>query len=209
MKSEKAQNKILQLLKTQGAKTAVELGKTLDITSMGARQHLERMEKEGLVSSEEVSKGVGRPKKLWQLTEKSQSHFPDRHDQLTVDMLISIKNVFGEQGLDELIEDRSKETGRQYHKALDSHKDLEGKIKALAKVRSREGYMADYEATDVGFIFYENHCPICSAAKACQGFCQSELKVFAELFEGMARVERLEHILRGARRCAYSITLIS
>lgn len=62
MKNEKAQDKILQLLKTEGAKTAVELGKNLDITSMGARQHLERMEKAGLVSSKEVSRGVGRPK---------------------------------------------------------------------------------------------------------------------------------------------------
>lgn len=209
MKSEKAQDKILQFLKTEGAKTAVELGKNLDITSMGARQHLERMEKAGLVSSKEVSRGVGRPKKLWQLTEKAQSHFPDRHDQLTLDMLISIKNVFGEQGLDELIEHRSKETARQYHEALDRHTDLEGKVKALVRVRSSEGYMAEYETTDEGFIFYENHCPICSAAAACQGFCRSELEVFEELFEGMARVERLEHILQGARRCAYAIALIS
>lgn len=124
-------------------------------------------------------------------------------------MLISIKDVFGEQGLDELIEHRSKETARQYHEALGRHTDLEGKVKALVRVRSSEGYMADYETTDEGFIFYENHCPICSAASACQGFCRSELEVFEELFEGMAKVERLEHILQGARRCAYAITLIS
>ncbi|MGI9282780.1 MAG: helix-turn-helix transcriptional regulator [Endozoicomonas sp.] len=209
MKSEKAQDRILQLLKTEGAKTAVELGKTLDITSMGARQHLERMEKEGLVSSEEVSKGVGRPKKLWLLTEKSQSHFPDRHDQLTVDMLISIKDVFGEQGLDQLIEHRSKETAQQYHEALSPQPDLESKVRALVNVRSSEGYMADYEATENGFIFFENHCPICSAASACQGFCRSELEVFEALFKGIAKVERLEHILQGARRCSYSITSIS
>ncbi|KEQ18382.1 helix-turn-helix transcriptional regulator [Endozoicomonas numazuensis] len=209
MKSKKAQNRILQLLKTEGAKTAVELGKTLDITSMGARQHLERMEKEGLISSEEVSKGVGRPKKLWQLTEEAQSHFPDRHDQLTVDMLISIKDVFGDQGLDQLIEHRSKETSRQYHETLDRHMDLEDKVKALVKVRSKEGYMADYEISENGFIFFENHCPICSAASACQGFCRSELEIFEELFAGMAKVERLEHILQGARRCAYSIISIS
>ncbi|WP_062267768.1 helix-turn-helix transcriptional regulator [Endozoicomonas arenosclerae] len=209
MKSEKAQDKILQLLKTEGAKTAVELGKTLDITSMGARQHLERMEKQDLVTSEEVSKGVGRPKKLWLLTEQAQSHFPDRHDQLTVDMLISIKDVFGEQGLDQLIEHRSKSTARQYHEAIDPLGDLESKVKMLVKVRSAEGYMADYEATDNGFIFYENHCPICSAASSCQGFCRSELEVFESLFAGLAKVERLEHILQGARRCTYSITSTS
>ena len=142
MKNEKAQDRILQLIKTEGAKTAVELGKTLSITSMGARQHLERMEEAGLLTSEEAKLGVGRPKKLWHLAEKAQSHFPDRHDQLTVEMLISIKDVFGETGLDQLIEHRSRATARQYHEAVDAHTDLEGKVQALVEVRSAEGYMA-------------------------------------------------------------------
>jgi predicted ArsR family transcriptional regulator len=167
------------------------------------------METEGLVTSEEAKLGVGRPKKLWHLAEKAQSHFPDRHDQLTVDMLISIKDVFGDAGLDQLIEHRSKATARQYHEAVDAYAELEEKVQALVKVRSEEGYMAGYEASDEGFIFFENHCPICSAANACQGFCRSELEVFQDLFKGQAKVERLEHILEGARRCAYSITSLS
>lgn len=51
------------------------------------------------------------------------------------------------------------------------------------------------------FLFVENHCPICAAA-ACQGLCRSELAIFrAGLRSGVA-VERVEHILAGARRYA-------
>ena len=206
MKNRKASDRILQLIKTDGPKTAGELGKTLGITSMGARQHLEKLEVEGLVTSEDFRKGVGRPKRVWALTEKAQSKFPDRHGQLTLEMLISIKNVFGETGLDQLIDHRTSSAEALYRKRLDQAQSLESKIKALVQVRSEEGYMADYEKAGDGFVFLENHCPICTAASACQNFCRSELKVFQKLFEGLAEVERTEHILRGARRCAYTIT---
>lgn len=53
-------------------------------------------------------------------------------------------------------------------------------------------------------MLVENHCPICAAATACAGFCRSELETFRAVLS--AEVERSEHILAGARRCAYRIT---
>jgi predicted ArsR family transcriptional regulator len=57
-----------------------------------------------------------------------------------------------------------------------------------------------------GFLFIENHCPICAAASACQGFCTSELDVFRSVMGTGVTVERSEHILGGDRRCAYRVT---
>jgi predicted ArsR family transcriptional regulator len=51
----------------------------------------------------------------------------------------------------------------------------------------------------------ENHCPICAAATACQGFCRSELAIFREMLGPTCDIERTEHIIQGARRCAYLI----
>ncbi|MNF02870.1 hypothetical protein D3C81_1951960 [compost metagenome] len=65
--------------------------------------------------------------------------------------------------------------------------------------------MAEWsEEKDGEFLLVENHCPICSAAAVCQGFCRAELNVFTEVLQ--AKVERSEHILTGARRCAYQIS---
>ena len=58
---------------------------------------------------------------------------------------------------------------------------------------------------DGSYLLLENHCPICAAAEACQGFCRSELLLFRALL-APATVERTEHILDGARRCAYRVT---
>ena len=56
-----------------------------------------------------------------------------------------------------------------------------------------------------GFLLIENHCPICRAAVACTGLCRQELEVFrAALGRGIV-IKRTDHILAGARRCAYSI----
>ena len=56
-----------------------------------------------------------------------------------------------------------------------------------------------------GYLLSENHCPICVAAKACQGLCRSELALFRAALGPGVEVERQEHILAGARRCAYRI----
>jgi predicted ArsR family transcriptional regulator len=65
--------------------------------------------------------------------------------------------------------------------------------------------MADsWEEADGSLLLVENHCPICAAASVCAGFCRSELETFRAVLG--AKVEREEHILLGARRCAYRIT---
>ena len=60
-------------------------------------------------------------------------------------------------------------------------------------------------ASGGAFLLAENHCPICIAARACQGFCRSELEVFKAALGPEATVERTDHIIAGARRCAYRI----
>ena len=86
--------------------------------------------------------------------------------------------------------------------------DLQQQIECLARLRSEEGYMAEVRLLPDGWMLIENHCPICSAATSCQQFCKSELDIFIRLFENKATVERTDHLLSGARRCAYKIVAL-
>jgi predicted ArsR family transcriptional regulator len=56
------------------------------------------------------------------------------------------------------------------------------------------------------FLLVENHCPICAAATACQGFCATEIDLFRAVLGPDVSVERVEHILAGDRRCAYRVS---
>ena len=63
------------------------------------------------------------------------------------------------------------------------------------------------DAEGGGFLLVENHCPICAAANACQGFCSTELELFRTVLGPGVEVERVEHIVSGDQRCAYRVTL--
>jgi len=203
--SENNAERILLLLKTRGPATAATLAKALRITAMGVRQHLAHLADDGLVSHVDQRLTVGRPKRHWQLTDKAEARFPDSHAQMTVEILDSVRKVFGDAGLDRLIEQREGETLARYREALRGARNVAERARRLAALRSEEGYMAECASQgDGSLLFVENHCPICAAARTCQGFCRSELDIFRAALAG-ASVERTDHILAGARRCAYRI----
>jgi predicted ArsR family transcriptional regulator len=203
---DRGQDRLLFHLKTRGAQTAVEIGGHFGMTAAGARQHLLKLETATLVESENQQAARGRPKKYWRLTQRGHARFPDRHSDLTLDLLRSTLKVFGERGMDKLIEHRERASIADYRKSVAQKRSLRLRLAALAELRSREGYMASV-ARDAngGFLFVEDHCPICAAATVCQGLCRSELAIFRAVLGTDVTVERIDHIVAGARRCAYRV----
>eukprot|EP01034_Spumella_vulgaris_P045465 gene45464-56633_t len=114
--------------------------------------------------------------------------------------------VLGEQALDRLIMAREQEMLATYAERLQGARSLQARLQRLAELRAEEGYLARVEKDGKAWLLIEDHCPICAAASACQGFCRSELSLFTQLLGEGVRVERSEHLLEGARRCAYRIS---
>jgi len=199
---------VLALLKRKSPVSADSLAAELGITGMAVRQHLQALEDKGLVAYEEKVQGRGRPVKLWRATADADRHFADSHAALTVDLLAQMRKAFGEKGLDRLLALRTAQQEKTYRAKIDTKPTLKGKLEALAKLRSVEGYMAEVrrDPETGGWLFVENHCPICAAARICQGLCREELALFHRVLGKNVRVERLSHILAGAGRCAYRVT---
>ncbi len=72
-------------------------------------------------------------------------------------------------------------------------------LERLLALRSRQ-QVAAYRAQ------MREHCPICAAAVACTGLCANELEVFQEVLGAEITIERTEHIVAGAPRCAYRVS---
>jgi predicted ArsR family transcriptional regulator len=197
---------LLYTLKSRGPLATDVLARTLGITVVGVRQHLAKLHAEGLVMFDDRTGKVGRPKRFWRLSEKGHGRFPDTHGDLAVTLIGGIRAVFGEAGLDRLIEARQATAVAAYREALQSCSDLADCVREVARLRTEEGYMAECEAApDGSFLLIENHCPICAAAKTCQGFCRSELELFSAAFGVETSVTREEHLLSEGRRCVYRI----
>ncbi len=204
----KTHEKIIQLLKTRGALTAKTLAAELSLTTMAVRQHVQALEESGEVEFTDEKAARGRPTRYWSLTEKSNSRFANRHDELTVQLLDSVVTLFGDEGLEKVIAHRETETMSNYRVALADRYGIKEKLDMLAKLRTDEGYMASVEEKDDIYWLIENHCPICAAASKCLNFCRSELQIFQALLSEVATVSREEHIIEGARRCAYKVMAI-
>jgi len=92
-------DQVLMMLKTRGAQTAQTLAGLLGMTGMGVRRQLELGVEKGLVSFVDTPGKVGRPVRRWQLTEAGHARFPDRHAELTLDLIEGVRALFGESGL--------------------------------------------------------------------------------------------------------------
>jgi predicted ArsR family transcriptional regulator len=201
---------ILNLLKQRGPTDSTTLAAALKLTPMAVRLHLYALRDQKIVDHVEESRAIGRPAKLWRLTSQAHRIFPDAHAELSVSLIEAMGQAFGPSGLDQLLQIRKKKQSEAYAQALQPLSTLPERLQALAEIRTREGYMAEVQPLDPGvFLFVENHCPICAAATACLGFCVIELETFREVLGPAVRIEREEHILAGARRCAYRVSPLS
>jgi predicted ArsR family transcriptional regulator len=201
----KTRRRIVKLLKTEGAMDSASLAGHLDVTAMAVRQHLYALQQEKLVTAEERPVPLGRPAKFWRLTKEAERLFPDAYAELNAALITSVQDAFGPQGMTRLLDARMARQRADYRARIDESAPLAKRIQQLAKIRADEGYMAEVKREGSGFLFIENHCPICAAATACLGFCSSELELFRSALGPGVSVERAEHILSGDRRCVYRI----
>src|SRR5215467_13628825 len=169
---------IVHLLKQEGAMDAMQLASRLHLSAMAVRLHLYALQSQQLVS----------------------------YAELTLSLLGSIGKAFGKAGLERLLTLRTRDQVAAYRERMTEARSLRQRLKALAAIRTDEGFMADVKPQPGGaFLLVENHCPICAAATACTGLCAKELEVFQSVLGDDIAITRTEHIVAGARRCAYRV----
>src|SRR4028119_1913225 len=138
--NEKSQNKsatvrtrraIINLLKQSGSMDSQELSERLGVSAMAVRQHLYALQDEHLVTYQEESRAMGRPAKLWQLTPAADRLFPDGYAELTLSLIDSVKEAFGEAGLDRLLDVKAGHQIAAYQALLSSQEELRQQLETL------------------------------------------------------------------------------
>ena len=209
-----AKQRVLEHLKRSDGATASEVADALGITEAAVRQHIDALVERGLVARRAAPRaraGRGRSPLEWVLTPQAAGQFADRHGQLTVELLDAIRDALGPDGLDRVIDSRAEQQLEAYRAVVPAEETatLEQRVRALARQRTAEGYMADVHRDGDGLVLVEHHCPICTAATACPGFCRSELQLFRDTLGPDVTVERTAHLLAGDVRCAYLIVPVN
>ena len=106
--------RIRKLLKMKGPQTAQDLAEVLGVTTMAVRQHLQRLVDGDEVSFTDRRQPVGRPRRVWQLTESGDRRFADTHVDLAVELIEAVEASLGRAGMSALIAERTKRQLQRY-----------------------------------------------------------------------------------------------
>lgn len=195
---------LLVLLKKSEGLTADQLARKLGITSMAVRKHLTALERDGLITASLLRRKVGRPARLYHLTPKADTLFPQGYDQMLTDVLRDLNELDGTNKVDLLLRRRVERTGEILARALDGTPTLRERVRRLAEALDQLGYYVTWQDVDEHtFELRQYHCPIREVARVFPVTCSAEEDLFRKLLR--AEVERRCLIAAGDPCCCYVI----
>lgn len=195
---------ILNYLKQHGRATVDEIATAIGITSMGVRRHLLALENADFVSMQLERRPLGRPTHVYRLTESAEALFPQTYHQLALQILDSLVELEGERKLAQVFERRKQKLLAAYADRLQG-KDLAGRVAALTRIMTEDGYMAEWRKLEDGYAIIEHNCAISRVAQCYSQACDCELDFIKELLGPGIDVTRQFHIASGDTCCAYVI----
>lgn len=198
---------LLTLIKRNGEMDVSSMARRLGVSNVAIRQHLAGLESAGQIEARVVRRNVGRPTKLYRLTDEGDKEFPQSSDAIALDLLARMEKIMGAEALEELFKARLRDLSKAYQQRLAGAKTWEEKLRILARIRDEEGYLANVETVkNAGgtekTVLIEHHCPVASIAKQHPQVCRFELELFKRVL-GDPSLKRSHHILSGGHTCTY------
>ncbi|MBI4319590.1 MAG: helix-turn-helix domain-containing protein [Chloroflexi bacterium] len=193
---------ILDILKRKERASVDELAKLLKLTSMCIRQHLSILERDDLVASREERQRLGRPKRVYSLTDEAEHLFPKSYHLLLDLILEEIERLDGREKL-VLIFQRLAERMAKVHRDELSEKPLAQRVAKVAQILTDGGSLAEWEKCDGGYVLREHNCRYYHTALKHRSICSLEL-VFLRHLLG-TDVELVECLLESGPRCTYLV----
>lgn len=199
-----SQQRILEHLKRRGPSTIPAIALAVELNVETVRAHLKALgAREGLVRRVgSRPKGPGRPEIVYELTDRAEYLFPNRGDELLERFATYLK----EQGHADLVGGFFDEyVGGRRTEALARLDGLEGeeRLREVARVLSREGFMAEIDAgADGRLLLRLCHCPMRRLVAASRAPCRAELGLVRQLLG--ANLARVGYIPAGDSACSYA-----
>lgn len=161
------------------------------------------LERQGLVKSEEVRAGRGRPYRSYSLSERGHGLFPSSYHDLALSLLEEVESTAGREKLEQIFDYRTRRLLEEYRSRL-AGMSWEEKLEELGRLRDEEGYLVDVEKVGPDtYALTQHHCAVHYVADQYRQLCSEELRLIAEALD--AEVVRQEHIVEGDPRCRYVI----
>lgn len=151
--------RIIFLVKRSTGVSVPELARDLEMSYMGVKKHCVALEKLGYLDTWRRPKEVGRPEKLYRLTEKANALFPQIGNEVTLTLLESAEQ-FVPNAAERLLYGYFQKQGELYAKKLKGN-SVADRATSLAKIRDLEGHLSEclYDREE-GLRIVEYHNPL-------------------------------------------------
>lgn len=207
--------RILELL-LGDPKSAGEVAERLQIQKSAARVHLESLQSLGTVRSKFKIEKMGRPKKVYELTEKGREEFfPRKYDLFLNLVLDKIAGKKGEGEAREIIESIAEDIASGIRAKIDKNNhphDLEQSLKIINDATNQMGFASslEREEKDNSFYIQSKNCILHKVATNNQDMICHGLhdKIISKSLEGNnseARIELKECMALGNEYCRHII----
>ena len=194
--------RILESLKRRGNRTAAELAREHGLTPNAVRQHLGRLESEGLVSEDRARKGRTKPSYVFAVTPAGERLFPQRYDVLLNAVLHELRLEGGQERVTELFRKIGERSARKYADRFEG-KNTAARVEELTKLLREQGVVADWERSAGGFVIREHNCPFKDAAVTHPQVCTVVHTLMHEVLPGSAKQNT--SIAKGDDACEFHI----
>jgi DeoR family suf operon transcriptional repressor len=199
---------VLYAVRRRGDATAEQVAAQLEMTVSGARQHLSALVDAGLLEATESAEPRsvrGRVPLVYAVTPKGDALFPKAYGELTNELLGFLTEEEPDT-VDRLFSRRREVRITNARARLEPLPTLEAKVDELARILDEDGYLASWQPLPGGdgFVVVEHNCAIWAVASQYGQACASELDFIRAVLPD-ATVERTQHMVEGARRCAYEV----
>jgi predicted ArsR family transcriptional regulator len=181
-----------------------ELAEAVEINPISVRHHVNKLEAEGLIQSEEERHGVGRPRLVYSLTDKGMEQFPKRYLQLTLRLLQQLKENLSEKVMQDIFQELAEGIANELTENVDLEElTLEERLKLLQDVLISEGYMVNLQEEEENYIIVEASCPYHHVGEDYPEICVVDQELIAHF--ASTTPQRIECILEGDKQCKYLV----
>jgi DeoR family transcriptional regulator, suf operon transcriptional repressor len=197
-----ARGLVLIELKRAHRLTAKGLATRLGVSLSAVRHHLKDLEAEALVEYERQHHGVGAPAFAYRLSAAGEALFPRRYEATLTDLLDYVVEREGRATAVAVLEARYDALTRRLQAELAGATPAQ-RMRAVTRLLSEEGYMAEGTTFAETGTLVEHNCAIQAVAQRFPEICAAEARFLAAALN--AEVDRYQHILSGCSACEYRV----
>jgi predicted ArsR family transcriptional regulator len=195
--------RVLKTLLNREKCTINELANAVDINPISVRHHITKLEADGLVKSQEEKHGVGRPRRLYYLSEKGHEQFPTRYLRLTLRLLAQLKDTLPKTMVNELFTQVARDIASDYDLAINGL-SMEERLNMVKKLLGEEGFSVEWELNGDEYLIREINCPYYHIGQNYPEVCAVDQTLISSLLSVPA--EKIKCILNGDTQCTYVVS---